>query len=80
MALKDAGVEVPIAEFPVVVRKGWKEEGKRIWFYLNYSPQEYPAVYEGGDAEDLFTGEKIRGGDTVTVKGWDLKILEETLL
>ncbi len=78
MALKDAGLDVPKAEFPLILRKGRNEEGKAFWFYLNYSPEVQRAVHEGILARDIFTKEQVDGGGTFEVKGWDLRILAES--
>ena len=75
-ALSAAGVEAPESAAPVIVRKGRNRDGKTVRFYLNYSPEEKAVPYRYGDGADLFTGEAVRGGDTLHIGPWDLKIVE----
>lgn len=77
-ALEDAGIgQVPNLQFPIILRKGANESGKKVWFYLNYSGQEHEVIHEEAESMDLFTGETVKQGDSFTVKGWDFRILVE---
>lgn len=77
-ALEDADVgQVPNLQFPIILRKGTNESGKKVWFYLNYSGQEHEVIHEEAESMDLFTGETVKQGDSFTVKGWDFRILVE---
>lgn len=76
-ALEDAGIESFIKEeFPVIVRKGINDFGKRIWFYLNYSEKEQTALYKGSDGHDILTGESVRKEDSISVPVWGVRIIE----
>lgn len=77
-ALEDAGIgQVPNLQFPIILRKGINESGKKVWFYLNYSGEEHEVIHEEAESMDLFTGETVKQGDSFTVKGWDFRILVE---
>lgn len=75
-ALKEAGVAVPDAHFPLVVRSGANGDGKTVRFYMNYSGEE--RQIEAKEAGALITGGgEIAAGDTLTLAPWDLAIVEE---
>lgn len=84
-ALEDAGIWQSYNEqkFPVIIRKNVAEDGKKVWFYLNYSHEPAGAVYEGSDAEYLLnekgtlTGEKIAPDTALTLQPWGILILKE---
>lgn len=77
-ALEDAGIgQMSNLQFPIILRKGTNESGKKIWFYLNYSGQEHEVIHEEAESMELFTEEKIGQGDSFVIKGWDFRILVE---
>lgn len=77
-ALEDAGIrQMSNLQFPIILRKGTNESGKKVWFYLNYSGQNQEVVHEEAESMDLFTGERVKQGGSFTVKGWDFRILVE---
>lgn len=69
----------PDQELPATVRvkHGTNRNGKTIHYYLNYSgdPQIFKNAYKL--AEDLLTKTDVAPSQTVTLKPWDLAILEE---
>ena len=87
--LKDALVDAGIwqncngAKFPVIIRQAVAEDGKKVWFYLNYSHEPANAVYAGAEAEYLMnekgtlTGEKAASGAVLTLQPWGVFILKE---
>jgi len=52
--------------------------GRRLHYYFNYSsvPQTFVYAYEPG--ADLLTQQSLRKGQSVTIKPWDLAIVEES--
>ncbi len=63
--------------FPIIVKRGFNDDGKEIIYYLNYSRKEQTVSYEGSDAHLLLSeGRIIRHGDTLTLKPWGVEILE----
>lgn len=75
-AAADAGLDVPAARFPVVVRKGANGRGKTVRFLLNYADGETAAVNEAAGT-DLLTGEAYGAGQTVLLPAWGVRIIEE---
>lgn len=73
-ALADAKVPYPEdISFPVIVRKGINDFGKKICFYLNYSAGEQ-VVSLPGTGIDLLTQEKVQG--TMTIPAWGVRVTE----
>lgn len=73
-ALTDAKVPYPEdISFPVIVRKGINDFGKKICFYLNYSAGEQ-VVSLPGTGIDLLTQEKVQG--TMTIPAWGVRVTE----
>lgn len=62
--------------YPVIIKRGHNSFGKEILCYLNYSnePQEVPC--RTSRSVNLLTGCRINQGDILTLKPWDLMILE----
>jgi beta-galactosidase len=74
-----AGLTGPDQELPAAVRvkHGTNRNGKTIHYYMNYSsdPQTFKYPYKPG--EDLLTEASVAPFQAVTLKPWDLAILEE---
>jgi beta-galactosidase len=77
--LRMAGLTGPDQELPAAVRvkHGTNRNGKMIHYYMNYSSdlQTFKYAYKLG--EDLLTNTTVAPSQTVTLKPWDLAILEE---
>ncbi len=76
-AFNSAEVEIPEYSWPVIVRKGTNDLGKRVRYILNYSVEEQNVVYHGADGTELFSEESVQDGESITVLPWNLKIVEE---
>src|SRR4029077_13623494 len=77
--LQIAGLTGPDQELPASVRvkHGTNRNGKTIHYYMNYSndPKTFKYPYKLG--ADLLTKTTVAPSQTVTLKPWDLAILEE---
>lgn len=77
--LKMAGLTGPDQELPASVRvkHGTNRKAKVIHYYLNYSsgPQTFKYKYKSG--KDLLTDSAVPSSQMVTLKPWDLVIIEE---
>jgi len=60
------------------VKHGIANDGRRMHYYLNYSGAEGNFKYSYAAGEDLLTGKPIANGEQVTLKPWDVAIVEET--
>ena len=77
IALQEAKIQVPKETvYPVIVRQGKNDFGKKVIYYLNYSSESQTVVYHGWQGTCLFDGRKIAEGDEIKLKPWNLEILE----
>jgi beta-galactosidase len=77
--LQLAGLTGPDQQLPAPVRvkHGANREGRAIHYYLNYSndPQTFTYPYRAGS--DLLTQTAVAASQSLTLKPWDLVIIEE---
>lgn len=77
--LQLAGVMARDQRLPVSVhaKHGTNRQGKSIHYFLNYSSdsQSFKYVYKAG--QDLLTNDVISPAQAITLKPWDLAIIEE---
>jgi beta-galactosidase len=58
-------------------RHGINGSGKRMHYYLNYSSEPQTFAYTHGSGTELLTGTAVGSAAKVTVRPWDLLIVEE---
>jgi beta-galactosidase len=77
--LKLAGLSGPDQQLPepVRVKHGVNRKGKTIHYYLNYSTEAQTVVYSYLAGSDLLTQTAVAPSQSVTLKPWDLAIIEE---
>ncbi|MEO8111594.1 MAG: beta-galactosidase trimerization domain-containing protein, partial [Ginsengibacter sp.] len=63
--------------YPVVARSGINDQGKTIRYYLNYSDKEQSVIYNFDKGTDLLTNKALKKGDSLSLKPWDVLIVEE---
>jgi beta-galactosidase len=70
-----AGVEIPQARFPVIVRGGQLSNGRAVRYVLNYSaaPQRWTG---DGAGTDLLSGRKLEAGQALDLPPWGVAIIE----
>ena len=66
--------------YPIVMKYGTNDQGKTIRYYLNYSNVEQSFVSGYGNGIDLLTNKQLKKGDSITLKPWDLLIVEECFI
>lgn len=77
-AFEEAGIIRSYKEkFPIIVRQGINDFGKRVSFFLNYSGQEQKAVSEKSGT-DILSGSRIEAEDDICIPGWGVRIIEES--
>ncbi len=72
-----AGLEVPEARWPVIIRSGVNRPGKKVHFLLHYSEKDDTFVCPWEKVRELRSGEVYEKGEPVCLADWDVKILEE---
>ena len=77
-ALSASGVEIPEEKYPVIIRSGINDLGKKIRYFFNYSSEEQEVLYAFKDGKELLTDGRIRAQSVLKIPAWDVKIIEET--
>jgi len=62
---------------PVRVKHGVNRKGKTLHFYLNYSSEPQRFAYEYGAGSEIFQQIAVSHGQSITLKPWDVAIIEE---
>jgi beta-galactosidase len=77
--LQRIGLTGPDQELPAAVHAvhGTNRDGRSLSYYFNYSGEPVTFAYHGGNGEDLLTGNRVAAGATVTLRPWDLAIVEQ---
>lgn len=67
---------MPAQQFPVIVRGGVNDLGRRVTFYLNYSAdaQQTQACMTGWE---LLGDKTVAKGEALALAPWGLAVLEE---
>ena len=63
--------------FPIVVKSGRNKLNKQIHYFLNYSGTNKTISYSFEDAQNLLSDKPINKGSLISLKPWDLAIVEE---
>jgi beta-galactosidase len=78
-AAEQAGVLTPQSSchFPVIFRSGKSGVGKQIHYVFNYSSEERAIRYPYPSGKEVVSGAKIEKDKEVSLKPWDVIIVEE---
>ncbi|MBO6114902.1 MAG: beta-galactosidase [Lachnospiraceae bacterium] len=63
-------------ESPIIKKQGINEKGKEITFYFNYSSDDQTFVLDCQNGVNILNNVKINANDKITLKPWDLIIIE----
>jgi len=77
--LQQAGLTGTDQSLPpsVRVKHGQNRKGKTLHYFLNYSDEAQSFIYAYGAGADLLTQDIVPRGQRITLKPWDVAILEE---
>ena len=78
-SLRVAGLTGPDQQLPepVRVKHAVGTSGRKIHFYLNYSARPQTFAYGWGTGVDLLSDRPVERAATLTLKPWDLAVVEE---
>jgi beta-galactosidase len=78
-AVKRAGVSNPDHQlsWPLIVKSGRNEFGKKIHFYYNYSSEEKEFTYPHPSGKDLVSDTPVAVGEVLKIAHWGVIIIEE---
>ncbi|MXN90837.1 cellulase family glycosylhydrolase [Flavobacterium sp. Sd200] len=63
--------------FPVILREGTNDKGKKIHYLFNYSAEPKQVAYPYGKAKSLLDGRSINKNDNLEIPAWGVVITEE---
>lgn len=72
-----AGIALPKARYPLIVRGGTLQNGNRVRYLLNYSAKPRRMAYEYAGGTELLSGRPVRRGQSLELKPWGVAIVEE---
>lgn len=78
--VKEAGLWGPAQSlhFPLIVRSGTLNNGHRVHYVFNYSPNPVSAPYPFSDGKELLTGKSVKGSTNQAMDAWGVAIIEES--
>lgn len=76
IALSDADFSENALHFPIITKRGINDEGKQIHYYFNYSGETKKFPYPQKAGRELLSDKLIAPGEILTLKPWNLLILE----
>lgn len=76
-ALQHADIVKPDFAFPVIVKSGVNAKGEMLHYLLHYSQEEKSISCPYAQCMDILTGEQFTKGDSIPLKDWDVRILQE---
>ncbi len=74
--IAQAGIDLPFADLPLPVRvtSSTARDGRKLWFFSNWSYSEQPIDVPLNGVE-LFSGQTITPGSRLTLAAWDTRIV-----
>ncbi len=66
------------AAFPLVIRSGVNENGRKVLFYFNYSGETVEQAYLHRDGTELVSVAAVRAGEVLKLPAWGFAVIEET--
>ena len=75
-AAGDAEIPVPDLAWPVIVRSG-KVQDRTVHYILHYSEEDRTISCPFRAVRDLISGREYYAGDEISLKDWDVLVLEE---
>ncbi len=76
-AVTRAGVALPKARFPLIVRGGALRNGHQVRYVLNYSAKPQRMSYGYAHGTELLSGRPVKRGQTLELGPWGVAIVEE---
>jgi beta-galactosidase len=63
--------------FPIITKSGINNNKKTLRYFFNYSATPKTITYSYKDGVELLKNEKVKSGNSLELKAWDVKIIEE---
>lgn len=75
--VRRAGIEVPTLRWPITIRSGILNNGRKVRYLLNYSNQPQSAALPHAAGSELLSNARIAAEAPIALKPWGVAILEE---
>ena len=72
-----AGIALPKARYPLIVRGGTLQNGNRVRYLLNYSAKPQRVSHVDANGTELLSGRAVKRGQALELKPWGVAIVEE---
>ncbi|MEO5934116.1 MAG: beta-galactosidase, partial [Duganella sp.] len=72
-----AGIALPKARYPLIVRGGTLRNGNQVRYLLNYSAKPQRVSYTYANGTELLSGRAVKRGQALELKPWGVAIVEE---
>nr|WP_315221649.1 Beta-galactosidase C-terminal domain [uncultured Duganella sp.] len=72
-----AGIALPQARYPLIVRGGTLRNGNRVRYLLNYPAKPQRVSYTYANGTELLSGRAVKRGQALELKPWGVAIVEE---
>lgn len=76
-ALNEAKIPLYNVQFPIIIRSGENQKGKKLHYIFNYSSENYFIENPFADCVDLITQKPYFSKGKIEIADWDFVILEE---
>lgn len=63
-------------EYPIIVKKCKRSDGKSIIFLFNYSDETRTIAFDFSNSIDILSDKLLKNGELISIKPWDLLIAE----
>lgn len=74
--LREQKVDLSEYSYPIIVRKGTNDFGKKVKYFLNYSAEAKKVPYTYEDGVELLSGRRIAAQEMLEIPAWGVKIIE----
>lgn len=77
-AMEDAKLidEIPEVSWPIIIKNGYNSLGKNLHYILHYSEENNKLKCPYDNVKDIFTGKVYKKDDVISLRDWDVIILE----
>ena len=77
LSIKEAGLAVSEAKFPMIIRNGINKDGKKVHYFINYSGKEITLKYPYASGKELFSNRTLSANEILKIQAWNLNIVVE---
>lgn len=69
--------KIPNVAWPIIIKNGCNEQGKKLHYVLHYSEDDSSLECPYENVKDILTGNSYKKGENISLRDWDVVILQE---